>query len=373
MQSTRYHFYLITALLIVSAVVFAVMVGAVLSHRRSISRGVSLVASARLMQVSHPRQLCVGFPFKCVVNEHDTFVGAAIGAPFRDLQAQSRALELKRRGVPLIGFCHYQNFPGSLKHNKFEDSFHYWNPLDYVSLMTAWGTCFRDPTEHGLTPDGPPIIDLVESDYSEPTQSILSKRTYDFAYVCLSDSWMSCDDGWQAYCRNWHRAKSILDLVCARGYRGILFGRSICASDDLPHHLRTGTTRTGMMRQKDFWSLLASSRCLFVPNQFDASPRVLAEAIQLEVGVCVNDRILGGWKYVDPSNGVTFDPDETDRAVAERLMGLIERQKRRPFSNRSFRERYGRLNTGERLARFINSLLGSSHRELYLKTTNSSI
>ena len=365
--------YLFLAASVVMAVVAAITLAIMLSKRRAVTWGASLVSSARLVNKMSAERLCSGFPFKRVVNEAGAFVGAAIGAPFRDARTQERALELRARGVPLIGFCHYQNFPGSLRHNKFEDTFHYSHPLDYVSLMTAWGTCFRDPVEHGLTPQGPPVIDLVESDFAEPMQPVSATRTYDFAYLCLSDAWNSCDNGWQAYCRNWQRAKRVMDLVCARGYRGVLFGRAVCAPDELPSHLHARTVRFGMLHQAEFWRTLAACRCLFVPNRYDASPRVIAEAIQLEVGVLVNAQILGGWKYVDSTNGALFDPELNDDKVAEQLIGLIERQKRAAFSNRSFRERYGRLNTGARLARFLNPLLRASHERIFLNPAPQSV
>jgi hypothetical protein len=54
-----------------------------------------------------------------------------------------------------------------------------------------------------------------------------------------------------------------------------------------------------------------------VPNELDASPRVLAEALCLDVPLVVYRQILGGWKYVNRFTGVFFD-DERDVVGAVR-------------------------------------------------------
>ena len=46
---------------------------------------------------------------------------------------------------------------------------------------------------------------------------------------------------------------------------------------------------------------------LFAPNVHDASPRVLAEAMCLDVPILVNRHIVGGWKYVHSDTGAFFD------------------------------------------------------------------
>jgi hypothetical protein len=362
-RKNRSIYFLIAACVLLLLVVVILAIVSARRHSPASDVGMRLLSSRRHASAN----LCHGFPFKRVINEDGDFVAVVIGAPFRSLDAQERALEMQRTGVPLIGFTSYQNFPGDLRHNPFEDPFHYRQTLDYVGLMRAWCTCFRDPSLHGLTLErAPHQIDLSESDYAEPNVPPQTQRTYDFAYVCLTDAWNSCDDGWQAYCRNWKRAKRILDLVAQRGYKGVLVGRSLCKKYELPHALELHTTRTALMRQTEFWNLLSRCRCLFVPNQYDASPRVISEAIQLTVGVLLNRQILGGWKYIDGSNGAFFDPAEDDATVAARLCALIEHQKSRGFSNASFRERYGRDRTSRRLAHFLNPVLQRSDQKLFL-------
>ena len=55
------------------------------------------------------------------------------------------------------------------------------------------------------------------------------------------------------------------------------------------------------------------SKCkfLFLPNIRDASPRVLTEALVVDVPVLVNKKIYGGTKYVNENTGELFS-DEKD-------------------------------------------------------------
>ena len=57
--------------------------------------------------------------------------------------------------------------------------------------------------------------------------------------------------------------------------------------------------------------LPSQSRIMFAPNTHDASPRVVAEAMSLDVAVLVNANIDGGWKYAQPATGALFtSPDD---------------------------------------------------------------
>ena len=66
-------------------------------------------------------------------------------------------------------------------------------------------------------------------------------------------------------------------------------------------------------------------RILFAPNLHDASPRVLAEALCLDVPILVNRHILGGWKYVTNATGAFFG-GEHDVVDAVRVL-LSERRR----------------------------------------------
>lgn len=69
--------------------------------------------------------------------------------------------------------------------------------------------------------------------------------------------------------------------------------------------------------------ILRACRVLFAPNLHDASPRVLAEAMCLNVPILVNRHILGGWKYVNNQTGAFFDSEDD---VVEAFKGILAAQ-----------------------------------------------
>lgn len=52
---------------------------------------------------------------------------------------------------------------------------------------------------------------------------------------------------------------------------------------------------------------IQESKILFVPNILDASPRVAAEALSLNIPVLENRNIVGGWKYINKHTGCDFE------------------------------------------------------------------
>jgi hypothetical protein len=69
--------------------------------------------------------------------------------------------------------------------------------------------------------------------------------------------------------------------------------------------------------------LLCFCRVLFAPNVHDASPRVLAEAMCLDVPILVNRHILGGWKYVNNNTGAFFGSEDD---VVDAFKGILAAQ-----------------------------------------------
>ena len=53
------------------------------------------------------------------------------------------------------------------------------------------------------------------------------------------------------------------------------------------------------------------SKFIFLPNEKDASPMVLTEALASDVPTLLNKNILGGWKYINNETGEFFN-DEND-------------------------------------------------------------
>jgi hypothetical protein len=218
----------------------------------------------------------------------------------------------------MIGFTHYGPFP--LYHDAYDGPARAATPRagwdrDEVRACEAWAHCFRDP-DHYLPPGTPRMLvsgsDFVDAgmawrlacDGGRPA------KRWDLVYSCLP--------GWlNELQKNWDLARACALLLAEAGARVAMVGRAgLPGCPDHPNIDYLPQLRWDMMMQ-----VTAASRIAFVPNWWDASPRVITEALAVDVPVLVNRRILGGWKYVTPQTGAFFD-DETD--VVDAFFALLD-------------------------------------------------
>ena len=176
--------------------------------------------------------------------------------------------------------------------------------LDYATICEGWAHCFRAP-ERFLPPQQPRIL-LSLSDFIDPVVITPYRFAFpnpkqvkfDFVYVCA-------DEAWKMKAKNWPLAEKCLSRLCGQlGLRGLIVGADPKAIPTLPN-----LVISPWLPYESFLHLLANSRFLFVPNELDASPRVLAEALCLNIPILVNRTLIGGWKYVTPATGVFFDDE----------------------------------------------------------------
>ncbi len=259
----------------------------------------------------------------------------------RYLARDYRIMAITSQGVfPMIG-----DGPGNLPdHAGPQEGRH----EDYVDKVEGWAHCFRDPD--AFLPAGKPRLRFSNSDNLEPDRlwrianrpGPLEKR-WDFVYSCMPDR--------SNFIRkNWAMAKRCaLRFAEDLGLRGLLVG--VAEVNDAPRHPLIDLRPP--MRWREFLRALGESRVGFFPNTWDPSPRVIAEAMCLDVPILVNHDILGGWQYVAPESGRFFrTEDDALDAMTEVLAGS--------FSPRDwYCSNYGRSNAGRRLAAFIGEIAGS--------------
>ena len=65
---------------------------------------------------------------------------------------------------------------------------------------------------------------------------------------------------------------------------------------------------------------MRESKILFVPNIFDASPRVIAECLTKDLQVLMNRNILCGSKYVTFETGELFTDENDIRAALTNIL-----------------------------------------------------
>jgi hypothetical protein len=290
------------------------------------------------------------WPLRYLLDEdgHDTGF-AMLRGPV--LSHQREAFEKMAAGHRMIGFTHFGTFP--LLHRGYDLSFGDADPTTgwqrpEVLLCEAWCHCFREP-ERYLPPDKPRFL-ISGSDWVDgghvwdlAHQSEKPAKRWDVVYCCISN--------WHNDIRkNWSLAKACIEaLVRDLDLSVLLIGRA--GIPDVPRSWNIDV-RTNML-WPDLLANTAGSRMALLPNRFDPSPRVLAEAIALDVPVLVNSAILGGWKYVNDETGVDFR-DESD--VVEAAVACLDGSR----SPRAWwMERYGRDVSSRRLADVLRTLGGA--------------
>lgn len=294
----------------------------------------------------------VKFPFKNVRDENGNKLNViAISAPFREEEHEKIYQELKEEGLHFLGISSYSEFPEKLS-NPYESRFHEERNHDYLSMVSTWAHCFREPSIN-LKLSGLPLILMTEADlkntelYKYDPKNV---KEYDFMYVCLDDdeTGKTCKPGWQWHNRNWDLGKKCLKVMC-RDYnlKGVIVGRQSCKFSGFCK----GIVKTlPFMEFNEFQKEMQKCRFLFVPNISDASPRVITESLCYNMPVLVNENIVGGWHNV--ISGVTgeFFTDENNmRPALDKLLENYDSY----TPNKWYVENRGRLNSGKEFADFI--------------------
>lgn len=104
--------------------------------------------------------------------------------------------------------------------------------------------------------------------------------------------------------------------------------------------------------QRRYFDYLKRSRFAFLPQVHDASPRVAAQALALDVPILMNWHIMGGWKYVNDQTGEFFHDLSDFRRSLEKILHNADTpyryQPRRWVLNN-----FGNRNAGKRLLEFV--------------------
>lgn len=190
-----------------------------------------------------------------------------------------------------------------------------WNRPN-VRACEAWCHCFRRPDLY--LPPGPIWELLSGSDFCDFDRvwSIaggdgMPAKRWDVVYSCLGNRFNEMQ-------KNWDFAKACLRKLCVDGrLRVLLIGRA--DTPDIPQ--LPGVDAYEFLPWTKFLQAMARCRIAFFPNMLDASPRVMTEAMSLGLPVLVNERILGGWKYINEHTGMFFSNEDDVLDAALTLLG----------------------------------------------------
>lgn len=275
------------------------------------------------------------WPFSFVVDPGGASVGwAVVNAPVVTPSRQEQLACLRRSGFRFVGMASDGEFPRLASAG----------PIDYDSLCEAWCHCFRDPGPY--IPKGRPTALISASDFTDyhsispdAVPPLAETPSFDLLYLGARERWKETAKGWElaqrCIPRLWHEV----------GLRALMVDTP---ADALPASVPT--TRLPLLPWPEFLAHLARCRFLLVTGTADASPRVIAEALCLDVPVLVHRGILGGWKYVNSFTGAFFDDDQD---VARGAQACLEKHS---SPRRWFRANYGPYLTGQRLLALLRPL-----------------
>jgi hypothetical protein len=211
--------------------------------------------------------------------------------------------DLRRRGARFVGMTSYRDFPRADPRDG----------LDYEAVCEAWCHCFREPQRHFM--QTAPRALVSASDFTDwawvERNAISAKPTYPHELV-----YVGAVEPWQYQAKNWPLAARCLPRLCrAFGVRALVIGKADAAFPPQP-----GISFHQALPWPALLATLARARLLFVPNAIDPSPRIVAEALCLNLPVLIQRRILGGWKYINRYTGTFFDDEHDVVAAAAELL-----------------------------------------------------
>jgi hypothetical protein len=276
------------------------------------------------------------FPYRNFIDESGNILNIiGITAFFRDSYPKSLFSSLKKNNL-MIGITDIA-----------EDKFHLTDDFDYVNNCDLWLTCFSNPEKFKIKKK--PTLSVSESDfYDIESQSMVSKK-YDFIYICNKDNEHCSVDGWNAINRNFELAQKCFPILCNEfGLKGLVVGRTNCG---LENQYKGMIEVTDYLKWDELQNKMRQCRFIFVPNIYDASPRVIGECISKGLYILVNQNIMGGCKYVSKHTGYSF-LDQHD--IKYWLTKLLKKMKNPKYNPRKWwSENYGKLNSAKRLRDFI--------------------
>jgi hypothetical protein len=228
--------------------------------------------------------------------------------------------------------------------------------FNYTGKIRDWLCCLKNKKIHGFT-DWNRTVDISESDFYDAVEETSTSnhvinicnlyKKYDFIYICNKDDESCPVYGWNSIARNFELAKKCFPIMCIEfGLKGLIVGRENC---DLEKKYGNKLEIIGWLKWKKLQEKMHECKFLFVPNIFDASPRVVAECITKNLQVLMNRNIMCGSKYITYETGELFT-DEMD--IRSALTNLLNKQYK-TSPKKWWRDNYGVEKSRKALCDFL--------------------
>ncbi len=286
------------------------------------------------------------FPFRYFQDKDgNTLPFVAVTAFFRDQKMLEKYYEYINAGINVFGITAYKSFPNEITDGT-EGYYVNNQEFNYIVNIKNWLCCFNDPKEYNFTENNN-IINISESDFYDINTDESVDKKYDFIYICLKDSEDCPLNGWNAINRNFDLAlKCFPTMINDFKMNGLVVGRVNC---NLEEKYNGKIEVVDMLDYHVLQDKMKQSKFLFVPNIYDASPRVVSECIIKNVPVLMNKNIVCGSKYINYETGELFT-DENDIKLS--LINLLN--KLNDISPQKWwKENYGTESSEKKLCAFL--------------------
>lgn len=298
----------------------------------------------------HPeyKRLIKEYPFQPVRNERGQLVNIIlVRAPFEGEHHAGMYNKYKDE-ILFLGLSSFEVFPLSSP-NPFSGT---WPRDKYLGLFPGFLHMMRDPS---IFPSHVKLLLMSQSDFSLPRDSPSLTKKFDFTFAGSDQDVANDCVGWASFAKNWSFVKEALEMMCGEyNMKGVLVAtkdkqdQKACS---IPKVCEGKIIQTKFLDQGQFFSYAKQSKFVFLPQVYDASPRVSTQALALDVPVLMNWNIAGGWKYVNEKTGEFFHDMSDFRESLDRIMQSIAAGKYEP--RKYIFQHYDDQNSGTRLKQFV--------------------
>jgi len=262
------------------------------------------------------------FPFRYFQDGNGNILPfVAVTGFFRTKEMLNKYYEYVNNNIHIFGITAYKTFPKEITDGS-EGYYVNNQEFNYTKNIKNWLCCFRDPNDYGLT-DENNILNISESDFYDINTNIEKNKKYDFIYICLKDGDKCPLNGWNAINRNFNLALKCFPIMIDEfGMNGLIVGRVNCNLEE-----KYGG-KIEVVDQLDYHVLqekMSQSKFLFVPNVYDASPRVVSESIIKNVPVLMNRNIVCGSKYINNETGEFFTDEHDIKLSLTNLVNKLDK------------------------------------------------
>ena len=286
------------------------------------------------------------FPFRYFRDENDNVLPiVSISGFFRGSDQEELYNDYIKNGIKVIGVTAYKTFPLKIT-DVSEDKFHHSNNFDYLNKIDNWLCCFKNKLSYGFT-NKHNIIDISESDFYNVDDTPIKEKKYDFIYICNKDDDKCNMNGWNAINRNFKLALDCFPIMLNKfKLKGLIVGRVNCK---LEEQYGDRVEVTNFLPWHELQEKMRESKFLFLPNIYDASPRVIAECLTKGLPVLMNENITCGFKYIDYETGEFFNDEKDIEPALIKLLAKMDKISPKKW----WEEHYGVERTGIKLRNYL--------------------